>query len=253
MREEYVAALEAYFPLIPTRLSATFRLDFLRRDAARDAIVLPAAECGVTFEEDAAKQLVDELARISVMDPLDGKLHTKDGLYVEPLHIQVVCESLWREKSVPDRITTADLARLAQGRDSHELRGVTAALAFYYDNSVRELAERSRPGGVTERLHPQLVRAGPDLALRPADPRPPGQRGELWTHTRGPRGAGRPLPHPARPATWECLLRAGPRPADRARPQEQRRIGARNCRCSHVRPSAGPNVVSTVTCSATRN
>ncbi|MBV8309187.1 MAG: hypothetical protein JO344_02190, partial [Planctomycetaceae bacterium] len=151
MREDHVAALEPYLPLIPTRLSATFRLDLLGRTAAREAIVRPAAEYGVTVENDAAEQLVSELARIMVMDPFDGKTHTKDGPYVEPLHLQVVCESLWRERSAPDRITATDLSRLAHGRGPRGLRGVTAALALYYDKSVRKVADRFRPDGVTER------------------------------------------------------------------------------------------------------
>jgi WD40 repeat protein len=149
MREDYLAALEPYLPTIPTRLSATFRLDFLGRDAARDAIVRPAAEFGVAVEDDAVKALIDELARIQVPDPLDGRPRPKDGPYVEPLHLQVVCESLWRVRAVPNRITARDLERLA--RDLGDLQGVTAALARYYDLSVRETAGEFLGRGVTER------------------------------------------------------------------------------------------------------
>jgi WD40 repeat protein len=149
MREDYLAALEPYLPAIPTRLSATFRLDFLGRDAARDAIVEPASEFGVTFEENAVDSLIGDLAQIQVTDPLDGKLHWKDGPYVEPLHLQVVCESLWRARDARDRrITARDLERLTKEM-GHGLHGVTAALAHYYDTSVRVAANQFE--GITER------------------------------------------------------------------------------------------------------
>ncbi len=147
MREDYLAALEPYLPAIPTRLSATFRLDFLGRDAARDAIIRPAGEFGVTFEKDAVNGLIGDLARIQVTDPLDGQLRWKDGPYVEPLHLQVVCESLWHARAAPDRITAKDLQRLA--RDSGQ--GVTAALAHYYDTSVGSVAKPFEHRGVVER------------------------------------------------------------------------------------------------------
>jgi WD40 repeat protein len=150
IREDYVGALEPYLPLIPNRLSATFRLDLLGRQAAADAIRRPAAEFGVTVEDDAVKCLIGDLARIQVMDPLDGQLRQKDGPFVEPMHLQVVCESLWRVRVAGDRITADDFKRLASdlGDDSH---GVTAALAHYYNTSIHKTAEQFRDDGVTER------------------------------------------------------------------------------------------------------
>ena len=84
------------------------------------------------------------------MDPLDGRLRQQDGPFVEPLHLQVVCESLWRVRAAPDRITAGDFKRLAHDLGD-DLTGVTAALARYYDSSIRETAERFRDAGVTER------------------------------------------------------------------------------------------------------
>jgi hypothetical protein len=152
MREDYIAALGPYLPLFPTRLAATFRLDLLEKKSAREAAQRPAAEhtVPVTFEDDAARHLVDELARIKVQDPLTGKSEPKDGSYVEPLHLQVVCQRLWKERLSPDRITTADLDRLTHGA-GEGLHGVTAALAAYFDEVVRETAARFAPAGVTEK------------------------------------------------------------------------------------------------------
>jgi WD40 repeat protein len=147
IREDYAASLEPYLPAIPNRLSATFRLDFLSRDAARDAIVRPAREFGVTFEPDAVDRVIADLARIQVMD-LEGRPLPKDGPYVEPLHLQVVCESLWRARTAPDRITADDLERLAH-EVGDDLHGVTAALARYYNTTVRETARLFQHDGVT--------------------------------------------------------------------------------------------------------
>jgi hypothetical protein len=46
MREDYIAALDPYLPLLPTRLRARFRLDLLAERAARQAIQQPAADAG---------------------------------------------------------------------------------------------------------------------------------------------------------------------------------------------------------------
>ncbi len=149
IREDYLAPLDPYLPMIPNRLSATFRLDLLGRDAAIDPVRRPAEELGVAVEEEAVKDLIDDLDRIQVMDPLDGSSQWKHGNYVEPLHLQVVCESLWRERADAGRITRDDLKRLAQKLGDES--GVSAALTLYYNTSVRETAEASRSAGVTER------------------------------------------------------------------------------------------------------
>jgi WD40 repeat protein len=150
MREDYVAALDPYLPLLPTRLSATFRLDLLGKAAAGDAIRRPAAEFGTTVEDAVVDKLLSELARTQVQNPLDGRPREKEGNAVEPLHLQVVCQRLWRERAEPGRVTPADLDRLAEGRGDG-LRGVSAALAHYYNEAVGQVAARFAGQGVSER------------------------------------------------------------------------------------------------------
>src|SRR5262249_51753970 len=104
----------------------------------------------VVFEDAAVTKLVHELARIVVQDPLTGKSQPKDGIYVEPLHLQLVCQRLWKKRAAPDKITAEDLDRL--GHDgAMDLRGVAAALAQYYDVSIQEVTARFASQGVTER------------------------------------------------------------------------------------------------------
>ena len=122
MREDHVAALDPFLPLIPTRLAATFRLDLLSREAAREAVTGPTREFGVTFDDDAVTALIGDLAWIRVMNPADGKVEPREGPYIEPLHLQVVCESLWRQRAEPSRITSGDIERLAHNQGGSDLR-----------------------------------------------------------------------------------------------------------------------------------
>jgi DNA-binding winged helix-turn-helix (wHTH) protein len=73
----------------------SFALDRLRLDSAKEAITRPAETDGVTFDDDVVKALVEELARVRYVDRL-GQSFDEPGEFVEPLHLQVVCQALWR-------------------------------------------------------------------------------------------------------------------------------------------------------------
>ena len=109
MREDVVPALEPYVGCLPGGLTSRFRLDLLDHKAAVRAVQFPAARAGVTFEEDAAVKLVEELRRVWVQQ-LDGSWKPQLGPSVEPVHLQVVCRSLWeKDRKAPDRISMDDL------------------------------------------------------------------------------------------------------------------------------------------------
>ena len=55
MREDFIAGLDPYRAAVPRKLSTTFRLDLLGREAALLAVRGPAAAVGVTFEVEAAE------------------------------------------------------------------------------------------------------------------------------------------------------------------------------------------------------
>src|SRR5205085_2629373 len=99
---------------------------------------------GVVIEEDAVKALVDDLCQVRVQGP-DGTFQTKEGPFVEPVQLQVVCERLWgQERRDPTRVTKEELVRVASGKGG----GVDGALAAYYADRVKWAAEK---GGVPER------------------------------------------------------------------------------------------------------
>jgi DNA-binding transcriptional MerR regulator len=132
MREEYRAALDPFLRLIPTGLSATFRLDLLEESAARRAIQQPARDAGVEFTDEAAQKLVDDLRRLRVSN---ANSDTEEilGQYVEPVQLQVVCRNLW-EKLPPNtkQIDSSQIETVGQ---------VNVALGNYYAASVGEAAK----------------------------------------------------------------------------------------------------------------
>ncbi len=140
IREDYVGALTPYLRPIPTRLSNTFRLELLGKDAARQAIQQPAKNAGVGFQDEAVSKLVDDLRRIRIQRP-DGTIEKQLGLYVEPVQLQVVCFRLW-ENLPPDagQITQTHIESVGS---------VDTALADYYAERVSIIAEET---GVSERV-----------------------------------------------------------------------------------------------------
>jgi hypothetical protein len=152
MREEYVAALEPYLHLLPTGLETRMRLPMLDAEGAAQAIEGPARAKNVTFEPAAVRALVDNLRRVQVAAP-DGTVARVLGPYIEPVHLQVVCQNLWErllgdETPTDERcVTAADLDRLDCERGDADADYVDRALAGYYDARVVAVASG---GGVTE-------------------------------------------------------------------------------------------------------
>ncbi len=144
MREDYVAALDPYVSRIPTQFAATYRLDLLGAKAALQAAQLPARDAGVEFQDDVANTLVDDLRTVNVQRA-DGGIQAQLGPHVEPVHLQVVCRSLWRIKGDSREITLAHLEKLSGGKGT----GVDAVLGGYYAETA---ATAATEGQVSERL-----------------------------------------------------------------------------------------------------
>jgi hypothetical protein len=130
MREEFRAGLDPYLRWIPTRFSATYRLDLLEAAAAMEAIRRPAREAGVDFPESLALRLVEDLRTVRVPDE-------RKGYYVEPVHLQLVCLRIWNR--LPPGV------REIREEDVEGVGNVDEALTGHYDDHVRAAAEA--PGG----------------------------------------------------------------------------------------------------------
>jgi WD40 repeat protein len=138
MREDFLAELDPYAGLVPTRFASRYRLDLLAVEQALEAMILPAADTGIDFAADAAQKLVDDLRRIRVQRP-DG-VTDELGPNVEPVQLQVACRQIW------DRLEE-DATRI-DVKDVEAVGNVDQALAGYYADCVGTAAGAT---GVSER------------------------------------------------------------------------------------------------------
>jgi len=146
IREEYLAELDAYARLIPERQWARFRLERLRKPAALDAVTKPLehVEPRRTFEKGVAEELVDALAveiemsrapvRTGWWPRRRSQPETIPGEQVEPVHLQVVCEKLWKTLRDDEKTIT---------RKHYEVANPDAALADLYEGAVKAASRRS--------------------------------------------------------------------------------------------------------------
>jgi len=131
IREDCIAPFDSYAEMLPTHLKNRFRLDLLGRQAAEQAIRKPVEAGGRSFAPQALDRLVADLATMQVQQP-GGEFKSEPGRFIEPLHLQVACRSLW-ERLVPDRAVIED-------SDIDAFGNVTHALAEYYESEVAKAA-----------------------------------------------------------------------------------------------------------------
>jgi WD40 repeat protein len=140
LREDYLAGLDPYLGPIPTRLATRFRLDLLEEQAATQAIREPARKFGVEFSDTAAAELVGDL--LEMRFSRNGKVEEEKGLFVEPVHLQVVCYRLW------EKLRPAGGSEITEEQVEHAA-DVDTTLADYYNEEVQKVA--AGENGATER------------------------------------------------------------------------------------------------------
>lgn len=127
IREDYLAQLHRFAPILPGGLRPRFRLELLRREAALAAVTKPARQAGRSFARGVAEDLVDDLRRFR-RDTGRGKSISVDGEFVDPVQLQVVCHGLWSR-------LPADVREITE--EHRGLYGdVDAALSRYYDEAI---------------------------------------------------------------------------------------------------------------------
>jgi hypothetical protein len=144
MREEYIAQLEPFADLLPEKLRPRMHLERLRGNAARSAVVKPFQNSSLSFDPNAVDELMAELSEIRVAE--GDKFRETCGEFVEPVQLQVVCQSLWENlpaewKDGPD--ASNDGSRLITAEYIERFGDVDNALARYYDRSVERAAAAS--------------------------------------------------------------------------------------------------------------
>jgi hypothetical protein len=137
LREDYMAAMEPYAPLLYNKMRARFYMQRMSYGAALEAIVNPAKQWGRPYAPGVAESLVDNLRQIRVQNSQgSGQAETKLGQFVEPVQLQVVCYQLWA--NLKDRSTASITAQ-----DLQELGNVDIALAQFYEQGLAEVIHQT--------------------------------------------------------------------------------------------------------------
>ena len=133
MREEFIAQIDPFAPLLPERLRTRFRLEPLRQGPALDAATEPLRQVKRAFADGVAEKLVDSLMRISVVT---GRQTIEvPGEFVEPVQLQVVCQSIW--DSLPPDVEVIQEQFVQTYGDTDK------ALSNYYEVCVSKAAANS--------------------------------------------------------------------------------------------------------------
>ena len=148
MREDYIANLDFYTAQMPDRLRTRFRMERLAASGALEAIVEPARLAGRRFEPGVAEALVDNLRQVQTRRlgevAQDEAAPPELGDYVEPVHLQIVCQELWgRLPADRDTIQSADVETYGD---------VDQALAQFYERAVAKAVAETG-------INPRLLRA----------------------------------------------------------------------------------------------
>ncbi len=144
MREEYIAQLEPFAELLPEKLRPSMHLERLRGNSARNAVVKPFQNRSLSFDVNAADELMKELSEIRVAE--GDKFRETHGEFVEPVQLQVVCQSLWENLPAEWKIgsnASSNAPRLITAEYIERFGDVNTALATYYDRSVERAAAAS--------------------------------------------------------------------------------------------------------------
>ena len=130
MREDFIAALDPYAYLLPGGLRVRYYMQRLSCEAAIQAVRLPVENLR-PYESGVAEKLVDDLSSIKVQKP-DGSLVFEPGQYIEPVQLQVVCNSLW-QKLTPGKVSISM-------QDLDSVGDVDNSLGDYYAERVKAVA-----------------------------------------------------------------------------------------------------------------
>jgi WD40 repeat protein len=143
IREEYVASLEPHLAQLPEPVRIRRRLELLRSDAAKAAIVEPLNRIalGKAFAAGAADMLVEKLLEVQI--PSDGgKTRPVPGEFVEPVQLQVTCQMLW--KNLPPN------AAEIEKRHVEKFGDVDLALQSFYEDAIRATRVTAANKGIKE-------------------------------------------------------------------------------------------------------
>ncbi len=162
IRQEYLANFDELTEGLAEELGPTrIRLKRLDEKSALRAIALPAAPFAF-FDTDVAEELVQQLNTMRITQP-DGTILRKRGEFIELVHLQIVCERLWRRLPADIVLIEKDHLRLAAGDGQTLAQFVDSALVEFYRDTIRTVScsERTRSQTKDRRVYPEdLIQLG---------------------------------------------------------------------------------------------
>lgn len=132
MREDYIAELDPYASALPNKLRARYRLEPLRQRAALSAVQGPLEVTDLRFAPGVAEHLVENLLKIQIKTP-DG-ITEIPGEFVEPVQLQVVCQSLWDNVRVKGEKEITETHLKEHGN-------VGKALRAFYEKTIQKVVQ----------------------------------------------------------------------------------------------------------------
>jgi WD40 repeat protein len=133
MREDYLAEIDPYAPILPEKFRNRFRLERMLEQSALSCVQEPLKGTARRFAPHVAETLIDQLMRLEIAAP-DGKIIEAKEQFVELVQLQVVCQNLWDQlRSDDDVIGMDDLASADPGK----------ALLTFYERCIQQTAEQT--------------------------------------------------------------------------------------------------------------
>jgi hypothetical protein len=150
MRDEYIAQMDPLRRFVGRLEESSYHLRLLEKEQAKLAIQEPAVIFGYTYERDCFARIIQQL--------------TKEDRFVEPAHLQLVCEKLWNEKG--RELASINAENGADGqtpvirREVFEHLGETKGiLKSFFKDFLKELGEDEQLE-VLEMLAPLVTASG---------------------------------------------------------------------------------------------
>src|SRR6186713_437399 len=117
----------------------------LSTERAIEAVEGPVQRRRRSYEEGAARALVEALSQVIVHGP-DNEDTRQPGQYIEPVQLQVVCSSLWEKVKDTEGEISYDVVQ-------NHIKDINRALGNFYQQRVQQVAgsELARSKEVNER------------------------------------------------------------------------------------------------------
>jgi len=139
MREDYIACLDPFLSVLPEKLRTRYRLERLAPDQALRAVTGPLEHTQYSFADNVAESLVCNLLKVPVETPVGVVKATSE--YVEPVQLQVVCQTLWENCEVSWQGLKPSDPHVITREHLETFGDVDAALSTFYENALKRVVQ----------------------------------------------------------------------------------------------------------------